>query len=170
MWPAVILNMLVPVLGMLVTSNICSAFGVHVFPDFSIISALGASVMALPMASSTLFFLIVVSVADMNMSGPPGVSALMAVILYLFLRLLTAKASPQRFMAIALIAALATVLYHGSLAFIYTLYYPDGAFGYLFLIHGWKHVLLTSLLAPPVIWLIYALAGLFERRQKRGLL
>ena len=59
MWPAVILNMLLPILGIIIVSNIGSAFGVHVFPDMMIIAAVGASVMALPMVSSTLCFLVV---------------------------------------------------------------------------------------------------------------
>ena len=167
MWPAVLLNTFVPILGMIVVSNICSAFGVNVFPEFPIIAALGTSVMALPMASSTLCFLIVMTVADMNMSGPPGLVAFIGMLIYLLLRLLTVRNPPQRFVMIALIAALATFVYHGILAFIYSLYYVDAPFGHLYLVHGWKYAILTALLAPPVIWLTYSLAGLFEKHQKR---
>ncbi len=167
MWPAVLLNTLVSILGMLVVSNICSAFGVNVFPEFPIIAALGASVMALPVASSTLCFLVVMTVADMCMSGPPGVAAFIGMIIYLILRLLTVKTPPQRFIVIALIAAMMTAVYHGILAFIYSLYYADAPFGHLYLVHGWKYAILTAFFAPPVIWLTHSLAGLFEKHQKR---
>lgn len=167
MWPTVLLNTLLPVLGMIAVSNFCSAFGVHVFPEFPIIAALGASVMALPMASSTLCFLVVMAIADMNMSGPPGLAAFIGMLLYLLLRLLTVRNPPQRFVVIGLIAALVTFVYHGILAFLYSLYYVDAPFGHLYLVHGWKYAILTALFAPLTIWLTYTLAGLFEKRQKR---
>ena len=170
MWPAVILNMLLPILGIIIVSNIGSAFGVHVFPDMMIIAAVGASVMALPMVSSTLCFLVVLAVEDMNMSGPPGLAAFVGVIIYLILRLITVRNPPQRFIGMVITAFIATILYHGLLAFVYSLYYPEVSFGYLFIMHGWKYAIATAIFAQPVIWLAYTLAGLFEKRQKRGII
>ncbi len=168
--PYIILNSLLSILGMLIASNFSSAFGTNAVPEFLVISALCAAVLAQPMVASTLAFLITATCADLLMSGPPGVPAFFGILIYLFIRLLTLRLQPQRFVSISIIALVSTFLYHAVLAGVYTLYFRDAPFFTIFLHNDWICALLTALLAPIMIWLTNRLGALFEKRKQGGLI
>ncbi len=163
--PTVIFNAILPILGMILASNFCSAFGFAAAPEFAIAAAVSASVMNLPMASSTLSFLVVAAAADLNASGPPGLVSFLLVILYLLLRMITQNAQPQRFLGMAALALTATFILHAAQAGIYTLYYPDAPFWTLFLKRSWISALETALLTPIVVWLVNRIGSLFEKKK-----
>jgi len=163
--PTVIFNAILPILGMIIVSNICSAFGIAVAPEFAIAAAVSASVMNLPMSSSTLSFLVVAAAADLNASGPPGLVSFLLVILYLFIRMLTQNAQPQRFLGMASLALAAVFVYHAALAGIYSLYYPDAPFWALFLKRSWISALETAILTPLIVWLVNRCGTLFEKKK-----
>lgn len=161
----VIFNAILPILGMIAASNFCSAFGIWVMPEFLICAIVTSVVLMLPMASATLSFLVVAVVADLNYSGPPGLVTLLAVLLYLVIRMLMQRVQPQRVLGMAVLAFLATFVFHAALAAAYSLYYPEASLWHIFLAKSWIAALMTAVAAPILVWVTNLCAVLFQKKK-----
>ena len=167
--PPAVFNAVLPILGMLIATNVCFAFGVNAVPDFAVIAAITSVALAIPFGSATAAFLFVAATADLCMSGPPGVVLLTSVLLFLTIRLLSSRIQPQHIVSIAISAGVATAVLHLSHAFIYSLYYKDVPFLKLYILNDWKAILATAVFAPVMAWLTNKIADLFNRQKKNKL-
>lgn len=164
--PLIILNAILSILGMISASNFSSAFGTHAVPEFVVIAAIIAAVLAQPMTASTIAFMFVAFTADLLSSGPPGVPAFLGIIAYLLIRAMTLRIQPQRIISICIFALIATFIYHAALAAVYTLFYKDAPFFSIYIVNDWKNALLSAIFAPIMLWLTNVVGSLFEKRKK----